>query len=140
MEFIHIEWLGVLVAFVVNFLVGGFYFSPLVAFPAWWKAMGKEGEPGGGDSMALVFGLTAVAGVVASVSMAVLFSLISEGTGDISLFAGAGLGVLVGFGMVAAHSLTHRLFAGHGLKVWAIESGGDVLSYLTIGLTLSFWY
>ena len=140
MELIQINWLAVLLAFVANFFVGFVYFSPKVAFPAWWKAMGKEGKPGEGDNMGVVFGLTAVAGAVVSVAMAVLFSLIAAGAGDIPVLNGVGLGVLIGLGMVAATALTHRLFAGHGLKVWALEAGGDVLSYATIGLVLSFFY
>jgi hypothetical protein len=49
------------------------------------------------------------------------------------------MGVLIGLGMVAATALTHRRFAGRGLKVWALEAGGDVLSCATIGLVLSLF-
>jgi len=33
----------------------------------------------------------------------------------------------------------HRLFSGQGLKVWAIEAGGDVLGLTLMGLVLSFF-
>jgi hypothetical protein len=83
--------------------------------------------------------LTAVAGAVASVSIAVLFPLIAAEAGDIPVLNGVSLGVLIGLGMVAATALTHRLFAGRGLKVWALEAGGDVHNYATIGLVLSLF-
>ena len=57
-----------------------------------------------------------------------------------SLGFGAVTGAAVGVGIAAAASLGHRLFAGQGLVVWAIEVGGDILGLTLMGLVLAFFY
>jgi hypothetical protein len=52
---------------------------------------------------------------------------------EVSVTSGAMVGAFVGFGSAAATSLSHRLFAGHGLKVWLIEVGSDVLNATIVG-------
>ena len=49
---------------------------------------------------------------------------------------GAVTGLLLGVGIAAASSLSHRLFGGQGLRVWIIEVGGDVVSLTVAGLIL----
>ena len=58
---------------------------------------------------------------------------------EVTVGTGLLVGALVGAGIAAAASLGHRLFAGQGLKVWAIEVGGDILGLTLIGGVLSFW-
>jgi hypothetical protein len=40
---------------------------------------------------------------------------------------------------MAATSLTNRLFAQHGLKVWAIEAGNHLIVLVLMGLILGAW-
>jgi hypothetical protein len=129
--------IGIVAAFFAQFVFGFVYYSEKVAFTAWWKAMGNEGKhPGDGGSMPLLFGLTALGGLASVVLTAALFSLIG---GDLSLGAGLGYGAFAGL-IAVSISLSHRLFAGHGLKVWGLETIGDVSTYAIIGAVLSFWY
>ena len=48
-------------------------------------------------------------------------------------------GLLVGIGFAAMSSLSHRLFAGQGFKVWIIEVASDVLNLTLAGLVLGLW-
>lgn len=129
--------IGIVAAFFVQFIVGFIYYSEKVAFNAWWKAMGNEGkQPGGGGSMPLLFGLTALGGLVSVVLVAALLSIVG---GDIGFASGVGYGFFAGL-IAVSISLGHRLFAGHGLKVWSLETIGDLLVYAVIGGVLSFWY
>ena len=52
------------------------------------------------------------------------------------LLGGAGVLLLFGVGLVAASSLSHRLFGGDGFRVWLIEVGGDVVGLTLAGLVL----
>jgi hypothetical protein len=138
---------GYLVASLAVFIAGALWFSPKGFFPVWWRAMGRGDAAPGGDNMAVVFGLTIV-GVLVQVgavgwvlgSGAIDFSFLGTTFTDINAGSGLVTGLVLGIGVAAAASLSHRLFAGHGLKVWAIEVGSDVLNFALAGLLLgAFW-
>lgn len=136
MELSSINWLAVLVCVIVNFVVQSLWFGPKTFFPVWWKAMGKpESEiPGGGLSMAVVFG-----SILVAVSFeAAILSLVIAAIGA-NLLSGAGIGFLIGIGFAAAPALGHRLMGGHGFKVWALEIGADVLGLTIMGAILGLW-
>jgi len=142
-DFSAINWVGVLVAFAANFVVGLLWFGPNTFYPLWWKALGKDPstEPGTGSSMGVVFGATAIAGFILSISMSVLATYVAQANGgSFSLGDGLTVGLLTGLGLVSAQALSHRLFGQQGWMVWAIESGGDIAAALAIGTVLSFFY
>lgn len=140
MDFGSINFLGVLVAFLVNFVVGFIWFGPKTFFPVWWKAIGKTGDPGEGANMGVVFASTAVAGLVSATGLALIFDLLARTGSDIDLSLGLGTGLIVGIFVMAAPALSHRLFAGNGFKVWLLEIGSDVLGFALMGVALSYFY
>jgi uncharacterized protein YebE (UPF0316 family) len=89
--------------------------------------------------MAVTFGLTLVGIIVQAVLLALILDLVDRATGRVTLASGLGTGLIVGLG-AAFMSLGHRLFAGHGIKVWLIEVGNDVLNFVIMGAILSFFY
>lgn len=132
-----IHALAIIVAFLAQFVFGFVFWSEKVAFTTWWNAMGNQGkQPGDGGSMPLLFGLTAFGGVVSTVLTAALLSIAG---GPIGFAAGIGYGLFAGL-IAVSISLGHRLFAGHGLKVWTLETIGDLGTYALIGAVLSIWY
>lgn len=58
-----------------------------------------------------------------------------RGDNAMSAVGGAGWGLIAGL-LVAAASLGHRLFAGHGYRVWLIEVGNDVVNCVIAGAIL----
>ncbi|MBX9718962.1 MAG: DUF1761 domain-containing protein [Microbacteriaceae bacterium] len=139
MFLLELNWLAILVAFVVAFLAGALWFGPKTFFPVWWKAMGKSDETPGGGNMALVFGLTALGALVQVVAVASVIYFVGLATGPVGPLGGLLTGLLLSIGFAAASSLSHRLFAGHGLKVWVIEVGSDVLNYTLAGLIIGLF-
>ncbi len=138
---VTIPWLGVLIAFVVAFVANFLWFGPRTMFPIWWRALGKpDTEQPATEGMAKVFGLTIVGLLVQVLTMSwVLQASAALYDQDVTLGAGLLIGAAVGAGIAAAASLGHRLFAGQGLTVWAIEVGGDIIGLTLIGGVLSFW-
>ena len=133
MDFSTVNWLGVLLAFLAGFFAAFIWFGPKTFYPMWWRAMGKTpGEQPGSANMGVVFGLTA-AGTFAA---ALVTELLIDATDTSGAGAGALLGLIIGVGIAASTSLGHRLFAGHGLKVWVIEVGSDVLNLVLMGAIL----
>lgn len=140
MDFSSINFVGVLVAFLVNFVVGFIWFGPKTFFPVWWKAIGKTGDPGADADMKVVFTSTAVAGLVSASGLALIFDLLARTGREIGPALGLGTGLIVGIMVMAAPALSHRLFAGNGFKVWLLEIGSDVLGFALMGVALSYFY
>ena len=139
----NINWLAVCVSAVAAFIIGGFWFSPKAFFPVWWRAKGRSTDeiPGSGLNMGLVFGSTFLALLVQSTFMAAILEIMKT-SGTVAHFGvmqGATTGLIVGVGIAAASSLTHRLFGGDGFKIWVLEVGNDVLNLVAIGAILALW-
>ncbi|HET6845258.1 MAG TPA: DUF1761 domain-containing protein [Anaerolineales bacterium] len=140
MDFGSVNWLAVLACVIVSFAVGFVYFSPPVFFNTWWKALGKTGGPGG-SNMGLTWTMTTLSSVILAVGMAFTVPAIASGmTGGLNAVNGALTGFMLWLPFQAATSLSNRMFAGHGLKVWAIEAGNHLIVMVLMGLILGAWH
>ena len=143
MSLAAIHWPAVLVATFAAFVTGAICFGPKTFFPIWWKAMGRspDEKPGTGLHMGVVFGSTFAGQFAQAVTLSLLVQTARQAAGTEAFGAGDGAltGLLAGAGIAAASSLSHRLFAGHGFKVWALEVGGDVLGLVIMGAILGGW-
>jgi len=141
MSYSSIHWIGVLLCIVASFVSGFAWFGPKTFYPVWKRAMGQSptDDPGESQNMAVTFGLTLIGIIVQAIVLALILDLLDRATGRVTLVTGLGTGLVVGIG-AAAMSLGHRLFAGHGVKVWLIEVGNDILNFAIMGLILSFFY
>jgi hypothetical protein len=127
MDFSSINPIGIAVATLAGFVIGALWFSPKTFFTMWWNAMGKgDAQPGDGQNMGVVFASL----VVALIIQAVVLSGLINGLYDHSASVAQGVlvGAVLGLGISAMHSLGHRLFAGQGWLVWALEIGNDVVA------------
>ena len=132
----NVNWLACLVAFLAVFASGFAWFNGKTFFPVWWRLMGRgDTQPGDGANMGVLFGSQAVA---IAVQVLVLELALDRIGGDAGLGAasGAGWGALLGCAAAAA-MLGHRLFGGHGFRVWLIEAGNDVLNWTIAGAILA---
>jgi hypothetical protein len=136
----QLNWLAILVSFVVVFIAGALWFGPKTFFPIWWKAMGRGAdEAAGGSNMGLVFGASALANFLQVVALASIIYFVQLANTSFGALDGALTGFLVGVFIAAGASLSHRLFAGHGFKVWLIECSSDVLNLTLAGIILGLW-
>jgi hypothetical protein len=140
MIFSELNWLAVLAATLVAFVAGAIWFGPKTFFPIWWKLMGKDDTSpaaGSGSNMAVVFGSTFLAAFAQATTVAIVIELASAGATAVDPIQGALIGSLLGFGLAAASSLSHRLFAGNGFRVWIIEVGSDIVNLTLMGLVIA---
>ncbi len=138
MDFSSINWLAVVVCVVVSMVSGFIWYHPKVFFPAWWKGIGKsESDLNDSGDMenagAMTWGLT----VLASFVQAIFVSLLLTVMGSNTLAAGLQAGFVIWLGFIAPTNLVNKLFAGHGLKVWAIEAGNHLVNMLLFGAILA---
>ncbi len=139
MDFASINWLAVVVCVVMSMISGTLWYNPKTFFPVWWKGIGKTGEPGMEGNMGLTWGLTILSSLVQAIFMALLVNALGGVLGGVSLASGITTGFLLWLGFVAPTNLVNKLFAGHGLKVWAIEAGNHLVNLVLFGAILGVW-
>jgi hypothetical protein len=83
----------------------------------------------------MIYVFTIIAAFVEAVSIAFLLKTM----GATSVASGAMVGFMLWLGFVAPTNLVNKLFAGHGFKVWAIETGNHLLNFLIFGAILGAW-
>jgi len=83
----------------------------------------------------MIYVFTLLAAVVQAVFVALLVNLM----GSTTAASGALAGFMLWLGFVAPTNLVNKLFAGHGLKVWAIEAGNHLVNFLLFGAILGAW-
>ncbi|MBO9579163.1 MAG: DUF1761 domain-containing protein [Microbacteriaceae bacterium] len=134
---LDLDWLAVLIAFVAFFVVGAIWFLPKTFFGLWVKALGSNpGDAPNVHGLPLTFGLTAVGAAVQVIALAVVLEFVAAATGPVGWLGGGLVGLLLGVGIAAASSLSHRLFSGQGLRVWLIEVGNDIVALTVAGVIL----
>lgn len=135
MDFGSINWLAVVVCVVVSMISGSLWYNPKTLFPAWWDVVGGGKETPGMQNMGMTWGLTLLSSFVQAVAM----SFMVDNMGATDAASGALVGFMLWLGFIAPTYLVNKLFAGHGLKVWAIEAGNHLVNFLLFGAILAAW-
>ena len=139
MTFSGLNFVGVLVAFIVSFASGGIWFGPKTFYPVWMKAKGiatgqlttQQNKP------ALLFGGTIVGVLVQTLTLGVIITSLQVHNPDLGILDGAGVGFALGVGIGMFASLSHRLFGGDSLKVWIIETVNDAINLTIAGAIIA---
>src|SRR5574338_742460 len=121
MDMSSVNWIAVIICVVLGMIIGAIWFSPKVFYTIWRKGIGKSETEmrmaqGGGPMLWI---LTVLAAFVEATALAFLLPAMNA-TG---IGGGAAAGFMIWLGFIAPTNLVNKLFAGHGLKVWAIEAG-----------------
>jgi hypothetical protein len=124
---ISISWLGVLVAAISAFVVGGLWYSVLFAKP-WQRAAGVTDD----QVRSRVAGTFIGAFLLAVVIALVLAAFIGEG----GVVFGTLAGLAAGLGWVAASIAMVALFERRPFAYIAINGGYAVVSYTAMGAIL----
>lgn len=140
MDFSTVNWLAVIVCVVVSMISGSLWYNPKTFFPTWWRGIGKTGEPGMQGNMGMTWTLTILSSFVQAVAMSFMVDAMgSLMTGGVSAATGAMTGFMLWFGFIAPTYLVNKLFAGHGLSIWAIEVGNHLVNFVLFGAILGAW-
>jgi hypothetical protein len=142
MDFSSINWLAVIVCVVVSMISGSLWYNPKTFFEIWWKGIGKTDadRPGGKGSMAMTWVLTVLSSFVQAVFMALMVNALGKLSGGATLLSGMLTGFILWIGFIAPTYMVNKLFAGHGLKIWAIEVGNHLVNFVLFGAILGAWH
>lgn len=146
MHFMHLNVLAIFVSAIACMVLGFLWYSPLLFANPWMKAMGYDPK----DKAALE---KLQKGAAKMYSLAFVASLISAGVLAKVLFAiGYGpdvpfnqtsysiqIAAVIWFGFVMTVQLTNTLFGMKPMKLFMIDTGYQLVCYITMGAILGAW-
>jgi hypothetical protein len=132
---VEINYLAVLVAGLVSFIVGSLWYGPLFG-KSWMEAVGKtEDDLKKGFNPAKTYGLAFIAHVAVAFTLAYFISL----TGADSMKDGFRVGITAWFGFSAATMYINFLFEGYKTKLFFINVGYYLTFFVVATLILMLW-
>jgi hypothetical protein len=140
MYLLEVNLLAVLVAALSTMVVGFLWYSPLLFARPWVVLMGYDPEDkskleemrkGAGKSYAISF--------IASLVSAFVLGKIVDITSVNTVLYGMKIGFAMWLGFVTTVQLTSVLFAKQPFKLYAINTGYQLVCYLVMGAILAVW-
>jgi hypothetical protein len=140
MHFMGINVWAVLVAALATMVIGFLWYSPLLFARPWMVVMGNDPNDKAKlaemqKSAGPMYAMSLVASVL---SAAVLGKIIAIATVDTALY-GMKIGLAVWLGFVTTVQLTNALFSKQPVKLYAINTGYQLVCYLVMGAILGAW-
>ena len=134
-----INWLAVIVATAIYFVLGAVWFAPQTPIGrAWMSASGYQSPTTGAASTNLFYLVPAATSLVAVVATA----LIAGATGTDSLNEGVVLGLVVGIGYAATITLTTAAFEFSKPRQWTwglVDASYHVVGLLIAAIIIALW-
>ncbi len=130
---VDINWLAVLIAAVINMVVGSMWYSKGVFGKEWAKLTGRKLDEMGSGGTGY-----AVAAIGALVQSWILAHFIAY-AGSTTLWKGLVTGFWLWLGFVAVVVAVHLVFEGRPWKLWQINAGYFLVVLLINGGLLAVW-
>jgi hypothetical protein len=137
-----VNWLAVLVAAVVMFMLGGLWYSPVLFAKKWLALQGRtveqERAQAAAANMPLMYFSAFVCSLITAIVMAHILAHMASimPTGAVH---GAFFGVMAWLGFVAPTTYATALFSGKPKQLWLIDSTYYLVSFVLAGLILAAW-
>ena len=140
MHFHHINLLAVFVAAISTMVVGFVWYSPLLFAKAWMREMGYDpNDKAKIQEMQKSAGPAYGGSFVASLVTAYILALLLHELGADNVHLGLAIGFHVWLGFVATVQFTGALFMKQSMKLFAINTGYQLICYLVMGAILAVW-
>lgn len=135
-----LNWLAILVAAVASMTLGFLWYSPLLFANAWAREMGYDlNDKAKMDEMRKSAGPAYAGSLAASLLSAFTLALILHGMRAETLHFGMMASFHIWLGFVATVQFTGALFAKQSMKLFAINTGYQLVGYLVMGAILVHW-
>ncbi len=140
MKFMGVNLWAVLVSGLATMVVGFVWYSPLLFARPWMVLMGYDPDDKAKTAeMQKSAGPSYMLSLVASLaSAAVLGKIIAVATINTPLY-GMKVGLAVWLGFVTTVQLTNSLFSRQPAKLYAINTGYQLVCYLAMGAIMGAW-
>jgi hypothetical protein len=136
----HINLLAVLVAAIATMVVGFVWYSPILFAKPWMREMGYDpNDKARTKEMQKSAGPAYLGSFLASLVTAFVLALFFHWLRVQDLHFGLAVAFHVWLGFVATVQLTGVLFMKQSMKLFAINTGYQLVSYLAMGAVLTLW-
>lgn len=136
MDLSNVNFLAVLVAAVVSFMLGALWYGPLFG-KAWQAELGFTDEDLKEGNMAKTMGTSFVLILVMALGMGIL--LHGHGPNDIDLQSGIIHGLFVGLLFVGTSMGINYVYEKKSIKLWLINAGYQIIYLSMMGAILGAW-
>ena len=133
MESIQLHYPAVIAAALLSFVLGALWYSPIMFGKAWMREAGISEEKSRQAKLGVVFSVAALASLVMAFNLAAFIG--PKASLQFGLFAG----FATGFGWVAMALAVIYLFEQRSFKLWAINSGYQIVALTVMGGLLGVW-
>ena len=135
-----LNWLAILVAAAASIVLGFFWYSPLLFAKPWTREMGYDPDDKAKmDEMRKSAGPAYAGSFFASLLSAFTLALVLHSMNAQTLHFGFMASFHIWLGFVATVQFTGALFAKQSMKLFAINTGYQLLCYLVMGAILVLW-
>lgn len=140
MEMHHVNFLAILVAAIATMVWGFIWYSPLLFAKPWMREMGVDpSDKAKIDEMrkgaTAAYSGSFVASLISAFTLALFFHWFRVETQHFAFM----VSFHVWLGFVATVQLTGALFSKQSMKLFAINTGYQLICYLTMGAILAAW-
>ena len=137
----HVNFLAIFVAAISTMVVGFLWYSPLLFANPWMREMGYDpNDKAKTQEMQKTAGPAYAGSFVASLLSAFTLALILEGLQTADVPHGLMVGFHVWLGFVATVQFTGALFMKQSMKLFAINTGYQLVCFLVMGAILAAWH
>jgi hypothetical protein len=133
-----LNWLAVLAGAVIYFALGALWYSPMLLGRPWQRSIGWDPT----QTPPQMSATTYVVPLIAFVVMAISTGMLAAATGTDTLGEGIVLGLVVGIGYAAAHTLVDATFDPNKPQPWvwfAINGAYHGLGVFIVAVLVSVW-
>jgi hypothetical protein len=135
-----LNWVAILVAAVSTMVVGFLWYSPLLFAKPWMREMGYDpNDKAKTEEMKKSAGRAYGGSFVASLISAFTLALILHGLRAEDWHFGIMASFHIWLGFVATVQFTGALFMKQSMKLFAINTGYQLVCYLVMGVILTLW-
>ena len=135
----QVNYLAVLVAGLVIFMLGGLWYSPVLFSKRWVALQGKTTDQmkadAAGANMPLMYLGALLCGLITAFILAALMSHMGRQTWMI----GAHVGALAWLGFAAPTSFATALFSMKPKQLWLIDSLYNLVAFVLAGVIIGAW-
>jgi hypothetical protein len=129
-----VNWLAVLVALIVNMVIGALWYGPLFG-KRWMAELGFTTEDIQSGPMVPPY----LIAILNSFLMAFVLANAIAWAGVTGILGGLLVGLLMWLGFTGFTFAANHAFEGRSLVLWAINSGTYLVSLLVMGAILAVW-
>jgi len=131
-----VNYLAIVIAAVIIFLLGGLWYSPVLFAKRWVALQGRTMD----DMTAMAASPVMYFEVfVCGLLTAWVLAVIIAHYGAVTVGGGAMVGVLCWIGLAGATSYGSALFSFKPKALWAIDSGYNLVAFVVAGAILAVW-